>query len=264
VAVLARRSQGPQGGRSCPGQGGARRPAEDGAGQGPPRSALAIPQWLAETRYRATHGGPAPLPRAGQGGQSPAGRAHTTHARHLATRLFENKVETRVVQEIIGHENIATTEITRHCTETDAGVFAQDARQGDETASDDNARRGGRVRRFAGQLCGSSRSRRCCIASSRPRRIIHAEPKRSADSSGAALTAATLLPVFHPCRNRGLPTKVTRAERLGSKNGRERCYPVPISTSPSPCPRGTAGRACAVIQIDRLRRVIEGRAEAQS
>jgi integrase/recombinase XerD len=49
----------------------------------------------------------------------PGARRATPHTlRHAyATRLFEKKVDTRVVQAFLGHENIATTTIYTHLTE---------------------------------------------------------------------------------------------------------------------------------------------------
>jgi len=51
--------------------------------------------------------------------QLPGGRRATSHTlRHAyATRLLEAKVDTRIIQVLLGHANIATTTIYTHLTE---------------------------------------------------------------------------------------------------------------------------------------------------
>ena len=88
------------------------------AGQGPPRSALALPQRLANGPV-ATHVLTRTFAEAVNAANLRSDRRATPHTlRHAyATRLFENKVDTRVVQAFPGHQNIATTTIYTHLRE---------------------------------------------------------------------------------------------------------------------------------------------------
>ena len=81
------------------------------------------PRWLFPNSWRtgpvATHVLTRTFAEAVKAANLPGGRHATPHTlRHAyATRLFENKVDTRVVQAFLGHENIATTTIYTHLTE---------------------------------------------------------------------------------------------------------------------------------------------------
>jgi integrase/recombinase XerD len=81
------------------------------------------PRWLFPNGWRtgpvATHVLTRTFAEAVKAANLPGGRHATPHTlRHAyATRLFENKVDTRVVQAFLGHENIATTTIYTHLTE---------------------------------------------------------------------------------------------------------------------------------------------------
>src|SRR5262249_17804809 len=80
-------------------------------------------RWLVSHRPRARPPPPPLLVRpfadAVKAADLPGERRATPHTlRHAyATRLFERKVDTRVVQVLLGHESIATTTIYTHLTE---------------------------------------------------------------------------------------------------------------------------------------------------
>jgi hypothetical protein len=80
------------------------------------------------TGFSPTAGAPVPSPPTSWSARSPTpsrrrifpaggGQRRTLLSHAYATRLFEKKVDTRVVQVLLGHENIATTTIYTHLTE---------------------------------------------------------------------------------------------------------------------------------------------------
>src|SRR3954464_13572650 len=71
-------------------------------------------------------------------------------------------------------------------------------------------------------------ARRCCHRIVAPSPTSSpAGPKRSADSSGAAITAAPLLHVFHSCRNRACPKCHAEQTQAWLAQPREEMLPVP-------------------------------------
>src|SRR4051812_40413955 len=71
-------------------------------------------------------------------------------------------------------------------------------------------------------------ARRCCHRIVAPSPTSSpAGPKRSADSSGAAITAAPLLHVFHSCRNRACPKCHAEQTQAWLEQRREEILPVP-------------------------------------
>src|SRR5215468_2787759 len=69
-----------------------------------------------------------------------------------------------------------------------------------------------------------------------------AAPKRSADSSGAAITAAPCCTSSTPAATAPARSVTPSRRRLGSNSVARRCYRFPISTSPSPCPSNCGPR----------------------
>src|SRR5499427_2256170 len=63
-----------------------------------------------------------------------------------------------------------------------------------------------------------------------------AAPKRSADNSGAAITAAPCCTSSTPAATAPARSVTPSRRRLGSNSVARRSYRFPISTSPSPCP----------------------------
>src|SRR5215471_7746195 len=189
----------------------------------------------------------------------PGERQATPHTlRHAyATRLFERKVDTRVVQVLLGHQSIATTTIYTHLTEPTRGVLAQAARQGDERLLT-RARSGGRFPPFREQLPRGSWRGDAPIASSRHRRH-HRLPHRSTRRTAVVLQSlwhpAARLPLLPQPRlpevsrraDAGVARTASRGDVTGSLFPRHRHRA-----------RATTGRA-APASDRRLRRADEGR-----
>src|SRR5215472_4000115 len=115
---VAGRRQGQQGTHRAGAQAGPREPAPNVVGARPSRPALAVSQSPTDRPCRH-HVLVRTFADAVKAADLPGERHATPHTlRHAyATRLFERKVDTRVVQVLLGHESIATTTIYTHLTE---------------------------------------------------------------------------------------------------------------------------------------------------
>src|SRR6516162_6090251 len=98
--------------------GSSARATRNGSCRCPSRSTRACAE-CGRRKTIAAGGGCFPFADAVKAADLPGERRATPHTlRHAyATRLFEKKVDTRVVQVLLGHQSIATTTIYTHLTE---------------------------------------------------------------------------------------------------------------------------------------------------
>jgi len=196
---------------------------------------------------------PAPLPRAVKAANLPGGSPrHATHAAALLCdqALRETRFDTRVVQAFSRPREHRHDDDLHAPDGTDAGLsLRKAARQGDERLLTHARKWRTRFRRFAGSYVASSRRGDAAIASSRPSPTSSpAAPKRSADSSGAAITAAPCCTVFHSCRNRACPKCHAEQTQAWLEQRREEMLPVSLFPRHRHRARATAGPRCAGIK----------------